>query len=1175
MANYFVAVNGHFLSLTQYSGTPQGVANNYDIVFDDETGRVLFFDQYLSLYNSKDNGKFVGYFPHEDFYNNQSGYSKRKKVEVEKFYKSIVLPKSNEAFPYITGAPISPSDNVFLAKRELIIENGQHRVKTIVEKFNVGNLKKLDYYQDPTTKKYIATQIIGSGLIEGVESTPFTVDLAKESLNNYFNKITTQGYYKNQVLEYYGDNAKELIENVIILFHSLYSNSRFVNYLDIYNMSSIFDLHFTIIDNAENYSSFRHIYNPGYFNLLRDRLLDFRKYLTTNFLISKIEFQTLVFGLFNEDVLMHLPYDDKIKLLENFYIENKWPLFGYLISGIWYLTGNSVDISEERFVVKLIKSIMRVDENGTLLNLDEVNKFMDLLAKPPCWEKDAGSNNRTFYELLYDTIDTDVAFGGPGAKGELVDAIYQLWLKSKYNPKSNQPIDTHFVYQYTEENAIQYDPDNTNQPYTLNKSAAPRILPYESEKVWVWHVDNFNFKFKDNKILALQDIEPGFYTELRENYAHEILNVIHTSNHKKPYGYYHSFQPINIVNLSSDDTQETIVKIPYDKSTLNLVEPANFNPCDIDESGRGSNLPIFYLKYIDDVGDRKDAEEAILLTIDILSIAIGGWAIYRRLIAEGVKISIRTAFTSGLSATTILDSIPEAAGRLIRIFRSVGVLSLAEFLSGAASIAYNIASGGSCSDYNNCNNEPLQPDNPNYTAYQRCITIQKWLFAIEILSLSGDAITKRFFKTTTRELDNVLPPDNPYSTDVVGNSQYSGFRGTVTSLKNISTQEVIDWLSYLQTNGYNEIHAKVIQFNNIDKQESFIAAFGRNTEQLDTLNQNSAQATQRWSELFDRKVVDRNDIDILTDNELYQRYITVYNYNELAPELNRLTKVRRQQFLEDFADQTEDWFLKLKEKPEAIARWDRMTAEMKLSMKSEPEFWLYYIDILPEGTTFRKLSTYFEVQGPNLPNGKPGEIYFYGPKVSVEFSSKRKYIGYDTIVKYYKYTPDQRQMFLNNFFDDYSPAFSYNASKAIQHGYPTPTRPPRNIGPDFSGLNYFINADGTLGNGKYHLLDGLLTESVDDIFIKIQNNGGEYFGALSIDRKKDYVGFWSSMDINPDDGEKIKFYLKLEIHHLDDIDKDLKGTLQLVTYDAHRATKNHVGNNSMYYEFLKFIEAQP
>ncbi|AWG27095.1 HNH endonuclease [Flavobacterium kingsejongi] len=50
------------------------------------------------------------------------------------------------------------------------------------------------------------------------------------------------------------------------------------------------------------------------------------------------------------------------------------------------------------------------------------------------------------------------------------------------------------------------------------------------------------------------------------------------------------------------------------------------------------------------------------------------------------------------------------------------------------------------------------------------------------------------------------------------------------------------------------------------------------------------------------------------------------------------------------------------------------------------------------------------------------------------------------------------------------------------------------------------------------------------------------------------------MGIKPSVGEKILVELKLTWHHLDDLDENLKGTMQLIQTDIHIATLPHKGS---------------
>jgi hypothetical protein len=92
-------------------------------------------------------------------------------------------------------------------------------------------------------------------------------------------------------------------------------------------------------------------------------------------------------------------------------------------------------------------------------------------------------------------------------------------------------------------------------------------------------------------------------------------------------------------------------------------------------------LPIFYLKFIDDIAERKNNEETILIAIDVLSIAAGGWGIARRMIAEGGAILIRKAFTTGL-----IEAEKVLLRKALKSVVKTNALSTLELLFGSLSI---------------------------------------------------------------------------------------------------------------------------------------------------------------------------------------------------------------------------------------------------------------------------------------------------------------------------------------------------------------------------------------------------------------------------------------------------------------------------------------------------------
>lgn len=364
------------------------------------------------------------------------------------------------------------------------------------------------------------------------------------------------------------------------------------------------------------------------------------------------------------------------------------------------------------------------------------------------------------------------------------------------------------------------------------------------------YFDNMAFIFEDNKIFA-------------------ILNGM------KAYGYYHIFQPINILSFKNNDA---FVNVPIDVTVLQDYD----SPCDIEVEGRGSNLPVFYLKYIDDIGDKKDAEETVILAIDIVTTLLGGWGIARRLIAEGVFIAARQltlrSVEIGISAA-IAELTPAVRANMLRILRTVAVPTI-ELALGTASIMHTIVEGN-CSIYNDCNNTSPAEGQPGFEAYQRCQALQKWLFALEILTLSGELIAKTFFKKATREAREVLPSVNPYPN--IPNSQYDDLLSKLDEIDNL-IDEFLEFFNDLP----QSIQDKLTSLNlSSVKKYAFMFDFQNRTDEIAELATDT-HLIDDWAEVAAELAGFRKDLKYLrayrrfTDNPHEVQHITDFTNGSLT-----------------------------------------------------------------------------------------------------------------------------------------------------------------------------------------------------------------------------------------------------------------------------------------------------
>ena len=858
MENFLVTISGDYLRL------PEGF--DYDVIFHDKTGRVQVFEKYMAVLNTKSR-KLLGYSTIEDFWKN----SKFNKSVRNFTTNSPTVNISNINFQSLIttvlsplkGSRPNPGDKVILARREIIkITDGSYKINNIRRAFIYPKESdnpelyleiktKLDYTVLEGVDK--STHIITNDAFfarfpEGDVGEPVEENLTVlpgdyYKLGNFYQNVIKNGYISpaSESALQLDSGEVNIIESITFLFHEIFKNEKFVTYLNFVNYQFIFDHFFAIFDrplednihiitSEEYYQSF----NSEYFDLLYLRLHDFFFWVNAGMDFSE-QILSRIFGLFDLVILKSIAYIDKIWLLENFLNGNAY------LSGRWNPFLSQYKLTEEEVVIKLIESVKRKKEG--VWNYEEINDFLHLLSSPLFYEKNA---NTSLFQHLYSQIHPDLMLGGAGAQGRFADAVYGLWIDSIYNPKATLiPGMLHFPYEYTEYNAMwRYDDFKE-----IDSKAAPMVLPYKSEKKWLWHFDNMNFYLNDNQIEAKLD--------------------------GNLYGTYHIFQPINLLSIKD---AETFVSIPIDANILKGNE--NPTPCDL-ESGRGSNLPVFYLKYVDDIGDKKDSEEALMITIDVLTTVMGGWGIARRLLAESTirKLFVKAAEVGIVDAIEALT--PLAKANLIQILKSVAIPSI-EFVLGAASIAHSFIEGN-CAIYNDCNNEPPAEGHSNYEKYQRCQAIQKWLFALEILTLSGDLVSRIFFKKATVDILDL--PDN-------NDPMFIELRTRVRILQELFVVDVEAFLGRFSPDVRNLIGSfsddkkLIFVYDYIFQKETII-------EQL--TGSNAETLINRWSALYEVKSIDRVKITVLNNENLVNglvKFCGKQNINEFISKLDFKQRVR-------------------------------------------------------------------------------------------------------------------------------------------------------------------------------------------------------------------------------------------------------------------------------------------
>ncbi len=653
------------------------------------------------------------------------------------------------------------------------------------------------------------------------------------------------------------DNAEDdVLFDIIYVFNEILGDSNLIAFLsgEKVNVYSVIEAHLDLPNryappsNTVDYP-YHLFYDAEYFSRFRLKLIEFRYWLLRyNQDYNTIDINDLmvyILNLFPAEELSFLNYDIKENLLKGLIHDNIW------ITGDWFFNA----LNEERAIVKITKAIAKRDNLNNISNYEDINKFLVLL------NTTYNESSNVLFMILYNKIQDDTFFGdnGQGNKGLFVKAIYNMWLESKFNPYREDTTLTQeevveqalSYFDYTPNNGVSEVldciPKNPNQEYRcqhlVDENAAPMLLSYESERVLVWYRDNFNFFFKGKKIIALQEIK-----ELGQR--------------KVQVGSYDIFQPIA---LKATDANDTIIRMPV-SGIEDVSNPTNINFIQ-------NSIPIFYLKYVDDLGDYSDAKETIGTVVDV-ALTFSGIGNITKL-RHITKLSlIRKSFTT--AGLTLLEK--QALVKAVS-----GTVSAVEALLGVASLAYGFVTGSCTIYYNNSQNPPNETD-PEYQEYVFCQEVNKWLFALEMVALAGDFLSRRALKRATRKLNQSIPTSN----------EYDSFRRAVNNIDELDSL-LVDFLSRIQSTHPN-VHTKVSGFKKIengvevidkDKQFAFMFDIEVKPSLLEDFKADP-DLVDSWFEIVNELAQYRKEINYLrsyrrlTNNDFEVKHITDFTNGALS-----------------------------------------------------------------------------------------------------------------------------------------------------------------------------------------------------------------------------------------------------------------------------------------------------
>lgn len=381
--------------------------------------------------------------------------------------------------------------------------------------------------------------------------------------------------------------------------------------------------------------------------------------------------------------------------------------------------------AEENLVVRIIQSFETE-------NITNVNYILDCLIALPKKLDNSNEPRQTLYEILYDRMSRDWAIKEAGwgflnwafngswepedTRGNFVKAVYVLWVLSDYNPYD-------FETSLLKPNSIGFrkkvggaywyetdDTDNNGDPvYTLSSTGCKHYYTrYRAYTVEELQTPPFQYLLYSvvhseaaNMILPYNSEKSGGiyfdngefkFNEDKIHYYVDLPQAGHVKDSPRRnviYGSYNLFQPVNLCK----ENQETIMYLPFVHGKE--IEGTNIN----------SLIPIFMLHYVDNAGDNADFQTVLGIAFDVVMtlIPIGNLAKLRHL-----------RHLSGLERVRVL-------------------IGAVEFSSGATSFMLNYIDA--------CNNN---------TGF--CENLKKFMFWMEIASLSADAITTKMARDSAKTI---------------------------------------------------------------------------------------------------------------------------------------------------------------------------------------------------------------------------------------------------------------------------------------------------------------------------------------------------------------------------------------------------------------------------------------
>lgn len=554
---------------------------------------------------------------------------------------------------------------------------------------------------------------------------------------NCTHEITAQKFYDDFIVKAYNDESfanilADILQSINSIerdiFQPLYSNTQISTYID--NQRNLWKdgITFNYATKEEYFILFQSLY---YFRLY---YLSYKRAIDNDFILIMI----YLASVFSSKALEILPLSTKIDMLNRLAKGDfdNWQMFYYRPE------------DDASTIANIINSIT-VSQSDQFLELFE-DKFVHFYTSL------SGENKKKF-----------------------IFALYNVWVKSGYNPYQNGVFNQTNFDRYTYNKQLATCPDANNPIFydfidtrAFNYSSSPIILDYQSSSALGIFFDNFNFYLTSNTGPFGNNRKDFTYKfrffnnadELPFNRIAAVKDNYTISGDDALYGIYTYYQPISLINSNQDG----IMKIPVidaSGSSVNIAgHPEKIN----------SLIPIFVLLYIDDAGDESDFYTTLGYVVDIASIFIGGYGFLTKL-----------RYLRGVSGFTpaIIGGSEYGPQVLVRLYATVTFEGIS-LTSGTISFFCKL-----CGDA--YVNEPW---------FQKMTTILTW---IELFSAGGSLVSEVSLKIAIKNIVNDFNANSSWPAEFLTDARGIEARNTLTQIAGMA-DEVTDAL-------YSQLKTKIIE----------------------------------------------------------------------------------------------------------------------------------------------------------------------------------------------------------------------------------------------------------------------------------------------------------------------------------------------------------------------------